>query len=92
MAALPLIVFDVCEALLDLATMGPPSSTSLATKARWAWFAICDPLHRRHECVWLLRSIHDIGAAVMKMQADTTRLSYRYRTLKVLTDVDLETR
>jgi hypothetical protein len=57
-----------------------------------AWFANCDPLLRRHECGWLLRSIHDIGAAVMKMQADTTRLSCRYRTLKVLTDVDLEAR
>jgi hypothetical protein len=71
MAALPLIVFDVCETTSRSCNDGAHLAAHLWRQKRDGR----GPLHRRHECVWLLRSIHDIGAAVMKMQADTTRPS-----------------
>jgi hypothetical protein len=47
------------------------------------------PFVVRYSAAMNVAGCYDIGAAVMKMRADTTRLSCRYRTLKVLADVDL---
>jgi hypothetical protein len=58
MAALPLIVFDVNETLLDLETMEPTFERIFGEKsAMRLWFADC-PVFRGPDCGRLLRSVH----------------------------------
>src|SRR5262244_1770881 len=72
MAALPLIVFDVNETLLDLATMEPIFERIFGEKsAMRLWFANFIMYSAALTVAGCYVPFTDIGAAVMKMLADT---------------------
>ena len=72
MATLPLIVFDVNETLLDLETMDPIFARIFADKsAMRLWFANLIMYSAALTVAGCYVPFTDIGAAVMKMLADT---------------------
>src|SRR5580658_6105384 len=72
MAALPLIVFDVNETLLDLGTMEPTFQRIFGDKsAMRLWFADLILYSAALTVAGCYVPFTDIGAAVMKMLADT---------------------
>jgi 2-haloacid dehalogenase len=72
MAKLPLIVFDVNETLLDLQTMEPTFQRLFGdTNAMRLWFANLIMYSAALTVAGRYVSFTDIGAAVMKMLADT---------------------
>ena len=72
MAALPLIVFDVNETLLDLQTMEPTFERIFGDKsAMRLWFADLILYSAALTVAGCYVPFTDIGAAVMKMLADT---------------------
>src|SRR6202142_2117649 len=72
MAALPLIVFDVNETLLDLGTMEPTFERIFGEKsAMRLWFANLIIYSAALTVAGCYVPFTDIGAAVMKMMADT---------------------
>jgi 2-haloacid dehalogenase len=72
MAALPLIVFDVNETLLDLGTMEPTFQRIFGEKdAMRLWFADLILYSAALTVAGCYVPFTDIGAAVMKMLADT---------------------
>jgi 2-haloacid dehalogenase len=72
MAALPLIVFDVNETLLDLTTMEPTFERIFGDKAAMRlWFANLIMYSAALTVAGCYVPFTDIGAAVMKMLADT---------------------
>jgi 2-haloacid dehalogenase len=72
MAALPLIVFDVSETLLDLQTMEPTFERIFGDKsAMRLWFANLIMYSAALTVAGCYVPFTDIGAAVMKMLADT---------------------
>jgi len=72
MAALPLIVFDVNETLLDLQTMEPTFQRIFGDKnAMRLWFANLIMYSAALTVAGCYVPFTDIGAAVMKMLADT---------------------
>jgi 2-haloacid dehalogenase len=72
MTALPLIVFDVNETLLDLETMDPTFERIFADKgAMRLWFANFIMYSAALTVAGQYVPFTDIGAAVMKMLADT---------------------
>jgi 2-haloacid dehalogenase len=72
MAALPLIVFDVSETLLDLQTMEPTFERIFGDKsAMRLWFADLILYSAALTVAGCYVPFTDIGAAVMKMLADT---------------------
>src|SRR5215467_6358995 len=75
MAALPLIVFDVNETLLDLATMEPTFQRIFGEKnVMRLWFANLILYSAALTVAGCYVPFTDIGAAVMKMLADTRRI------------------
>jgi 2-haloacid dehalogenase len=87
MAALPLIVFDVNETLLDLGTMEPTFERIFGEKgAMRLWFANLV----MYSVVLTLAGSYvpftDIGSAVMKMLADTRGIKIRDEDKRELTD------
>ena len=59
MSALPLIVFDVNETLLDLQTMEPIFGRMFGEKgAMRLWFANLNPVFRSADRCWPLQSVH----------------------------------
>jgi 2-haloacid dehalogenase len=87
MAALPLIVFDVNETLLDLGTMEPIFERIFGERiAMRRWF---DNLILYSAALTVAGSyvpFTDIGAAVMKMLADTRGIKIDDKDKKELTD------
>jgi 2-haloacid dehalogenase len=76
MAALPLIVFDVNETLLDLATMEPTFERIFRDKgAMRFWFANFIMYSAALTVAGCYVPFTDIGSAVMKMLADTRGIS-----------------
>ncbi len=72
MAALPLIVFDVNETLLDLTTMEPTFERIFRDKgAMRLWFANLIMYSAALTVAGCYVPFTDIGSAVMKMLADT---------------------
>src|SRR6202453_3633534 len=72
MAAFPLIVFDLNETLLDLATMEPTFQRIFGEKsAMRLWFANLIMYSAALTVAGCYVPFTDIGAAVMKMLADT---------------------
>jgi 2-haloacid dehalogenase len=72
MAALPLIVFDVNETLLDLGTMEPTFERIFGEKsAMRLWFADMILYSAALTVAGCYVPFTDIGSAVMKMPADT---------------------
>jgi 2-haloacid dehalogenase len=72
MAALPLIVFDVNETLLDLETMEPIFERIFGDRsAMRLWFANLIMYSAALIVAGCYVPFTDIGAAVMKMLADT---------------------
>src|SRR6266566_1480315 len=72
MAALPLIVFDVNETLLDLTTMEPTFERIFQDKgAMRLWFANFIMYSAALTVAGCYVPFTDIGSAVMKMLADT---------------------
>src|ERR1700747_2413385 len=72
MAALPLIVFDVNETLLDLQTMEPIFERIFGERqAMHLWFANLIMYSAALTVASCYVPFTDIGAAVMKMLADT---------------------
>src|SRR3954453_939117 len=72
MAALPLIVFDVNETLLDLETMEPTFERIFGDKsAMRLWFADLILYSAALTVAGCYVPFTDIGSAVMKMLADT---------------------
>jgi 2-haloacid dehalogenase len=72
MAALPLIVFDVNETLLDLQTMEPTFERIFGEKsAMRLWFADLILYSAALTVAGCYVPFTDIGSAVMKMLADT---------------------
>jgi 2-haloacid dehalogenase len=72
MSALPLIVFDVNETLLDLRTMEPTFERIFGDKKGMRlWFAELILYSAALTVAGCYVPFTDIGAAVMKMQADT---------------------
>ncbi len=87
MAALPLTVFDVNETLLDLETMGPTFERIFADKsAMRLWFADLILYSAAPTVAGCYVPFTDIGAAVMKMLADTRGMSITDNDKKELTD------
>jgi len=87
MAALPLIVFDVNETLLDLGTMEPTFQRIFGDKsAMRLWFASMI----LYSCALTVAGCYvpftDIGSAVMKMLADTRGIKINDNDRKELTD------
>src|SRR6201981_3637670 len=87
MTALPLIVFDVNETLLDLGTMEPTFERIFGEKgAMRLWFANLV----MYSVVLTLAGSYvpftDIGSAVMKMLADTRGIKIRDRDKRELTE------
>ena len=80
MAALPLIVFDVNETLLDLHTMEPIFQRIFGDKsAMRLWFANLILYSAALTVAGCYVPFTDIGAAVMKMLADTQGIKIRRR-------------
>jgi 2-haloacid dehalogenase len=87
MAALPLIVFDVNETLLDLGTMEPTFQRIFADKnAMRLWFADLILYSAALTVAGVYVPFTDIGAAVMKMLADTRGIKITDADKKELTD------
>jgi 2-haloacid dehalogenase len=87
MAALPLIVFDVNETLLDLATMEPTFERIFGEKsAMRLWFANFIMYSAALTVAGCYVPFTDIGAAVMKMLADTRSIKIEDQDKQELTD------
>jgi 2-haloacid dehalogenase len=87
MAALPLIVFDVNETLLDLQTMEPIFERIFGEKqAMRLWFANFIMYSAALTVAGCYVPFTDIGAAVMKMLADTRGIKIGDVDKKELTD------
>jgi len=87
MAALPLIVFDVNETLLDLEAMAPTFERIFGDKgAMRLWFANLILYSAALTVAGRYVPFTDIGAAVMKMLADTRAIKIDDRDRKELTD------
>jgi len=87
MAALPLIVFDVNETLLDLATLEPTFERIFGEKsAMRLWFANFIMYSAALTLAGCYVPFTDIGAAVMKMLADTRGIKIEGRDKKELAD------
>src|SRR5260221_6719170 len=83
MAALPLIVFDVNETLLDLEAMEPPfERISGETSAMRLWFANLIMYSAALTVTGCYVPFTDIGSAVMKMLADTRGIKIDNRDKK----------
>jgi 2-haloacid dehalogenase len=87
MAALPLIVFDVNETLLDLGTMEPTFQRIFGDNgAMRLWFANLILYSAALTVAGCYVPFTDIGAAVMKMLADTRGIKINDNDKKELTD------
>jgi 2-haloacid dehalogenase len=87
MAALPLIVFDVNETLLDLVTMEPTFQRIFGDKsAMRLWFANFIMYSAALTVAGCYVPFTDIGAAVMKMLADTRGISIGEADKRELTE------
>jgi 2-haloacid dehalogenase len=87
MAALPLIVFDVNETLLDLETMEPTFQRIFNDKsAMRLWFADLILYSAALTVAGVYVPFTDIGGAVMKMLADTRGIKISDNDKKELTD------
>ncbi len=87
MAALPLIVFDVNETLLDLETMQPTFERIFGDKsAMRLWFADLILYSAALTVAGVYVPFTDIGSAVMKMLADTRGIKINDSDKKELTD------
>ena len=87
MAALPLIVFDVNETLLDLETMEPTFERIFDDKgAMRLWFGNLIMYSAALTFAGCYVPFTDIGAAVMKMLADTRGIRIDDQDKKELTD------
>ena len=87
MATLPLIVFDVNETLLDLETMEPVFTRIFADEnAMRLWFANLILYSAALTVAGCYVPFTDIGAAVMKMLADTRGIKISEADKKELTD------
>jgi 2-haloacid dehalogenase len=87
MADLPLIVFDVNETLLDLQTMEPTFARIFGDKdAMRLWFANFILYSSALTVAGCYVPFTDIGAAVMKMLADTRGITIDERDKKELTE------
>jgi 2-haloacid dehalogenase len=87
MAALPLIVFDVNETLLDLGTMEPTFQRIFGDKnAMRLWFANLILYSAALTVAGCYVPFTDIGSAVMKMQADTRGIKINDDDKKELTE------
>ena len=87
MAALPLIVFDVNETVLDLETMEPTFQRIFGDKsAMRLWFANLIMYSAALTVAGCYVPFTDIGAAVMKMLADTRGIKIDEADKKELTD------
>lgn len=85
--ALPLIVFDVNETLLDLDTMEPVFARIFDDKnAMRLWFANFIMYSAALTVAGCYVPFTEIGAAVMKMMADTSGISVTDADKKELTD------
>ena len=87
MSALPLIVFDVNETLLDLETMAPTFERIFDDKsAMRLWFANLILYSAALTVAGQYVPFTDIGGAVMKMLADTRGIKITDQYRKELTD------
>jgi 2-haloacid dehalogenase len=87
MAALPLIVFDVNETLLDLETMEPTFARIFGDKsAMRLWFANLILYSAALTVAGCYVPFTDIGSAVMKMLADTRGIKIDDKDKKELTE------
>ncbi len=87
MAALPLVVFDVNETLLDLETMEPTFARIFGHKdAMRLWFANFIMYSAALTVAGCYVPFTDIGAAVMKMLADTRGIRIGDRDKQELTE------
>ena len=87
MGALPLIVFDVNETLLDLGTMEPTFQRIFGDKgAMRLWFADLILYSAALTVAGVYVPFTDIGAAVMKMLASTRGIKITDADKKELTD------
>jgi 2-haloacid dehalogenase len=87
MAALPLIVFDVNETLLDLETMEPTFARIFGDKnAMRLWFANLILYSAALTVAGRYVPFTDIGSAVMKMLADTRGIKIEDKDKKELTE------
>ncbi len=87
MAALPLIVFDVNETLLDLETMAPTFERIFGEKsAMRLWFANLIMYSAALTVAGCYVPFTDIGTAVMKMLADTRGIKIGDNDKKELTE------
>ena len=87
MAALPLIVFDVNETLLDLETMEPTFQRIFGDKtAMRLWFADLILYSAALTVAGCYVPFTDIGSAVMKMLADTRGIKIGEEDKKELTE------
>jgi 2-haloacid dehalogenase len=87
MAALPLIVFDVNETLLDLQTMEPTFERIFGEKgAMRLWFADFILYSTALTVAGCYVPFTDIGSAVMKMLADTRGIEIEDKDRKELTE------
>jgi 2-haloacid dehalogenase len=87
MAALPLIVFDVNETLLDLETMEPTFQRIFGDKnAMRLWFANLIMYSAALTVAGCYVPFTEIGAAVMKMLADTRGINIHDQDKKELTE------
>jgi 2-haloacid dehalogenase len=87
MSDLPLIVFDVNETLLDLETMSPTFERIFDDKAAMRlWFANFILYSTALTVAGQYVPFTDIGAAVMKMLADTRGIMIKDTDKKELTD------
>jgi 2-haloacid dehalogenase len=87
LADLPLIVFDVNETLLDLGTMEPTFQRIFGDKsAMRLWFANLILYSAALTVAGVYVPFTDIGAAVMKMLADTRGIEINDNDKKELTD------
>jgi 2-haloacid dehalogenase len=87
MADLPLIVFDVNETLLDLRTMEPTFQRIFGDKsAMRLWFANLILYSAALTVAGVYVPFTDIGAAVMKMLADTQGIKINDGDKRELTD------
>ena len=87
MTALPLIVFDVNETLLDLGTMEPTFQRIFGEKsAMRLWFANFIMYSAALTVAGCYVPFTEIGAAVMKMLADTRGIKIDDRDKKKLTE------
>jgi 2-haloacid dehalogenase len=87
MAALPLIVFDVNETLLDLGTMAPTFERIFGEKdAMRLWFANLILYSAALTVAGCYVPFTDIGSAVMKMLADTRGIRIDDKDKKELTE------